>query len=97
MPFDTAIFSSIPLLASLRKDERDAVAPLCRLQSYEKNAFIFREGDPADRIHLLVSGRVKIVKSAGSRDVIIEILGETEPVGAVAVICVAESTVRTVP
>lgn len=78
-------FDSIPLLASLRKEERTELEPLCRLHDYEKSEVIFHEGDPADRIHLVVKGRVKIVKSAGSRDVIIEILGDGEPVGAVAV------------
>jgi len=83
---DQAIpFDSIPLLASLRNEDRVEVAPLCRLRDFEKNEVIFHEGDPADRIHLVVKGRVKIVKSAGSRDVIIEILGDGEPVGAVAV------------
>jgi len=78
-------FDSIPLLAALRKDDREALAPLCRIRGYEKGETIFREGDPADRIHFVVLGRVKIVKAAGGRDVILEILGPGEPVGAVAV------------
>ncbi len=78
-------FDAIPLLASLRKEDRAEVAPLCRQRDYEKNDVIFHEGDPADRIHFVLRGRVKIVKAAGTRDVIIEILGEGEPVGAVAV------------
>jgi CRP/FNR family transcriptional regulator, nitrogen oxide reductase regulator len=77
-------FDSIPLLAALKKDYRDAVEPLCRMRGYEKGETIFREGDPADRIHFVYAGRVKIVKSAGARDIILEILGPGEPVGAVA-------------
>jgi CRP-like cAMP-binding protein len=78
-------FSSIPLLAALRKDDRELLAPLCRLRGYEKGEVIFHEGDPADRMYFVHVGRVKIVKSAGGRDVILEILGPGEPVGAVAV------------
>jgi CRP-like cAMP-binding protein len=86
MPIEAPIpFDSIPLLSALRKDDREALAPLCRMRGYEKGETIFREGDPADRIHFVVLGRVKIVKSAGGRDVILEILGPGEPVGAVAV------------
>ena len=77
-------FDSIPLLATLKKDDRDALEPLCRMRGYEKGEMIFREGDPADRIHFVYAGRVKIVKSAGARDIILEILGPGEPVGAVA-------------
>jgi CRP/FNR family transcriptional regulator len=78
-------FNAIPIFATLRKEDREALTPLCRLRAYEKSAVIFQEGDPADRIHFIVTGRVKIVKAAGARDVIIEILGDGEPVGAVAV------------
>ena len=86
MPIEVPIpFDSIPLLSALRKEDREAVAPLCRLRGFEKGETIFREGDPADRIHFVVIGRVKIVKAAGGRDVILEILGPGEPVGAVAV------------
>lgn len=78
-------FDSIPLLSALRKEDREAVAPLCRLRGFDRGETIFREGDPADRIHFVVLGRVKIVKAARGRDVIVEILGPGEPVGAVAV------------
>jgi CRP/FNR family transcriptional regulator len=77
-------FDSIPLLATLNTDDRAAIEPLCRMKGYEKGAVIFREGDPADRIHFIYAGRVKIVKAAGVRDVIIEILEAGEPAGAVA-------------
>ena len=86
MPIEAPVpFDSIPLLSALRKDDREAVAPLCRLRGFEKGETIFHEGDGADRIHFVVLGRVKIVKAAGGRDVILEILGPGEPVGAVAV------------
>jgi len=78
-------FGAIPLLSAIRTEERAELAPFCRSRDFEKGEVIFREGEPADRIHFVVTGRVKIVKAAGSRDVIIEILGQGEPVGAVAV------------
>ena len=78
-------FDAVPLLSALRKEDREAVAPLCRLRGFDKGETIFHEGDAADRIHFVVLGRVKIVKAAGGRDVILEILGPGEPVGAVAV------------
>ena len=85
MPIDAPIpFDSIPLLSGLRREDREAVAPLCRLRGHEKGDTIFHEGDPADRMYFVVLGRVKIVKAAGGRDVILEILGPGEPVGAVA-------------
>lgn len=86
MPISTPIpFDSIPLFAGLKKEDREALAPLCRIRGFEKGETIFDEGEAADRIWFVVLGRVKIVKAAGGRDVIIEILGPGELVGAVAV------------
>jgi CRP/FNR family transcriptional regulator len=78
-------FSAIPALSSLTRDDREALEPLCELRAYEKGAKVFEEGDPADDIYFLFLGRVKVVKMAGDRDLILEILGPGEPVGAVAV------------
>lgn len=77
-------FDAIPLLSTLEPGDRAALEPLCRMRGYEKGETIFREGDPADRIHFIYTGRVKIVKAAGGRDIILEILEPGEPVGAVA-------------
>ena len=70
-------FDAIPLLASFRPADRAALEPYCRLRGYEKGETIFDEGVPADRIYFVVHGRVKIVKAAGTRDLILEILGGT--------------------
>lgn len=85
MPRPPIPFHAIPILSTLSEEDRLALEPLCELRAYEKGATIFTEGDPAEDIHFLFLGRVKIVKSAGDRDVILEILGPGEPVGAVAV------------
>ena len=77
-------FNAIPLLATLSAADRAALEPVCKVRGYEKGEVIFREGEPADRIYFVYLGRVKIVKAVGTRDVIIELLGPGEPVGAVA-------------
>jgi CRP-like cAMP-binding protein len=77
-------FDAVPILTSLSVPERAALALLCELTAFDKGATIFREGGAADRIHFLFLGRVKIVKSGPERDLILEILGPGEPVGAVA-------------
>lgn len=78
-------FNAIPILAPLTADDRAALAPLCELRAFEKGEALFEEGRPALFIHFLFVGRVKIVKAAPDRDLILEILGPGEPVGAVAV------------
>ncbi len=78
-------FNAIPILAPLTAEDRAALSPLCELRAYEKGATIFQEGEAALFIHFLFVGRVKIVKAAPDRDLILEILGPGELVGAVAV------------
>jgi CRP-like cAMP-binding protein len=75
----------VPILAPLSAEERAALEPLCELRAFDKGEAIFEEGQPAHLIHFLFVGRVKIVKAAPDRDLILEILGPGEPVGAVAV------------
>lgn len=77
-------FDAIPILGSLRAEDREALSPLCEMRGYEKAETIFSEGEPAERIHFLFVGKVKIVKAGPGRDLILEILGPGEPVGAVA-------------
>lgn len=72
------------MFASLPPADRAAVEPICRLRVYQKGETIFHEAEPAERIYFVVDGRVKIVKATGARDIILEILGAGEPVGAVA-------------
>jgi CRP/FNR family transcriptional regulator len=79
-----AAMRAIPTLASLSTEDQSALAPLCQIQGYDRNDTIFREGDPSERIFFIYMGRVKIVKSAGEREIILEILDRGEPVGAVA-------------
>jgi len=78
-------FDAIPVLAPLTAEDRAALAPLCELRAFEKGETIFAEGEAALFIHFLFVGRAKIVKAAPDRDLILEILGPGEPVGAVAV------------
>lgn len=78
-------WAAIPLFQSLKTAERESLRPLVRLKSYEEGETIFREGDSAATFHFILGGKVKIVKSApDGRDVILEIFGPGDPVGALA-------------
>src|SRR5215831_4981376 len=70
----------------LSPDDRQRLAAAARLREYEKGATLFHEGDPSDLLFTVVSGRVKVSKTtARGTDVILEIFGPGDPVGAVAV------------
>lgn len=75
----TQPFSALPA------EERRRLEPYARLRRYEKGDTVFREGDPSERFHTIVAGRVKIVKFAPfGKELILEIFGPGDPFGAVA-------------
>ncbi len=78
-------WAAIPLFQSLKPAERESLRPLVRIRSYAEGEAIFREGEPALMFHFVLGGRIKIVKAAmAGRDIILEIFGPGDPVGAVA-------------
>lgn len=83
-PVERAV-RSLPVFRGLSPDDQRRVAALATLREYKRGDHLWREGDPAESLTLIVRGRVKIVRQAEAGDVILEIFGEGEPVGAIAV------------
>jgi CRP/FNR family transcriptional regulator, nitrogen oxide reductase regulator len=70
----------------LSTDDRQRLAAVASMRTYDKGALLFSEGDTPDQLYTVVSGRVKVFKTtARGTDVILEIFGPGDPVGAVAV------------
>lgn len=67
-PFD------IPMLAALPDADRKVLLEGTEVR-YDKGQYIFREGDPAEYFHVLVSGAVKCVKSsAEGKEAVLKVL-----------------------
>ena len=70
----------------LSAEDRQRIAALASERRFAKGEYLFREGDPPDELYTIVSGRVKIVKgTAKGTEIILEIFGPGDPLGAVAV------------
>jgi len=75
----------IPLFQALKPAERDSLRPLVLMKAYDEGETIFHEGDAGVMFHFVLGGRVKVQKAAADgRDVILEIFGPGDPVGALA-------------
>ena len=73
------------LFSRLAADDRKKLAQISLVRDYAKGERVFSEGDPSDLIFTIVSGRIKVVKAiAGGKELILEILGPGDPLGAVA-------------
>jgi CRP/FNR family transcriptional regulator len=80
------ILRETPSFRRLSAEDRQRVASVARLKTYAKGETIFSEAEPSDCFYSVASGRVKIVKTLpAGKEVILEVLGTGEPIGAVAV------------
>lgn len=65
---------------------RERITAVARVKAYDRDQLIFAEGDPSDAFMVIVSGRVKVFKSTpAGKEIILEIFGSGDPLGAVAV------------
>jgi ATP-binding cassette subfamily B protein len=90
---DTAALGKLPLLEFLPAEVRSRVAARFERVSYPFGAVIVREGDPADALYVLVSGRARVVKRGDTgEDVPLNVLRAGDAFGEIALL---EHTTRT--
>ncbi len=76
---------TVPMFRGLAPGAQSHIAGLATLRDFRRGEHLWHEGDPPESFTIVVRGRVKVVKEGESSDVIYELFGEGEPVGAIAV------------
>jgi len=80
------VLRRMTIFRRLSGEDRQRLAAAAATRSYDKGALLFSEGDPSEVLYTVVSGRVKVFKTTPrGTDVILELFGPGDPVGAVAV------------
>jgi CRP-like cAMP-binding protein len=80
-----AVLAQIPLFRRVSPEDRERIAALAVMRSYERGDKVFDEGDPSETFFIVVTGRIKVFKHApNGSDIILEIFGPGGPLGAVA-------------
>ena len=75
---------SVVLFRGLSEEDRGRLVTVSIVKSYDRGETLFAEGDPSDFLYTILAGRVKVVKMLPSgKEVILEIFGPGDPVGAV--------------
>jgi len=75
---------SASLYRGLSDEDRRRLAEVALVRSWDKGETVFSEGDPSEFLLTVLTGRVKVVKlQASGKEVILEIFGPGNPVGAV--------------
>ena len=76
------ILRQVPLFASLTNDQIAAAADWFRVETFDQDALLFLEGDPADRLWVISTGQVKIVKhTSDGQENLLEVITPGEMFG----------------
>lgn len=79
------VLRTTTIFRRLSVEDRERIAAVAHVRDFERGDRIFAEGDPSDFFLTIVTGRVKIFKTTPSgKEIIIEIFGTGDPLGAVA-------------
>ncbi len=69
----------VPLFSSLSDEQLGLLQPCLQQRAYPRGAFILRAGEATDALHIILSGRVKIlIPDDQGREVILAILGAND-------------------
>ncbi len=76
------VLRQVPLFASLTIDQIAAAADWFRVENFDQDAMIFLEGDSADRLWVVATGQVKIVKhTSDGQENLLEVITPGEMFG----------------
>jgi CRP-like cAMP-binding protein len=83
----TDLLAQSTLFAALSEDERSELARLFAPHGYEKDEYLFWEGEPAEWLVFVTEGQVKMIKhSESGRETILATFGPGQIVGEVGVL-----------
>ncbi len=80
-------FAPVPPLTALSGEARDSLLSLLHPRAVDKDEYLFFEGDPADMLYLVGSGRIKVLKHSDTgKEMLLEIVAAGDTVGDIGVL-----------
>ena len=77
----------VSLFTTLTESQLDLIAVRCRIAEYEKEEFIYKQGEPGEAFYGLVSGRVRVFSPhAGDKQETLEILHPGDYFGTISIL-----------
>ena len=61
------VLAALPLFAQISKRQLRKIAELARVTDYDTNAVVMHEGDPGDSLHVVLSGRARVLGKPRAR------------------------------
>jgi CRP/FNR family transcriptional regulator, cyclic AMP receptor protein len=78
------LLQRMPVFGGIRSDVVQWLVALCPVLCVLENEFFFREGDQADSMFVIQSGKVAVLKSSGKREYLLSTLKEGDCFGEMA-------------
>lgn len=79
------VLGGLPLFEPLSPDERERLAVECRMRRFARGAALFREGERADGMHIVLRGVVKVVRFAtDGREMVLHLVRGGNTIGEAA-------------
>ncbi len=79
---DEHLIASVPLFEALSEEDQQQLSAMMKKVAFRRGEKLFTEGDPGDRLYLLVDGKVKLGHTAtDGRENLIAVLGPGEMIG----------------
>ena len=76
------VLGGLPLFEPLSPDERERLAAGCRMRAFARGAALFREGERADGMHIVLRGVVKVVRFApDGREMVLHLVRKGNTIG----------------
>ncbi|MEE8418415.1 MAG: Crp/Fnr family transcriptional regulator [candidate division Zixibacteria bacterium] len=67
--------SKVPFFKGLSDEDLSHLEPYFQEYKFKKNQYLFREGDPASKIYVIKSGRIRLLKtSASGKKMVLEVM-----------------------
>lgn len=84
---DRERLSNVPILKGLSAPEFEAVLAAARLRKVDSDQFFFFQGDPAESLHILTAGRIKLTQiNPDGQQILLRVLGPWSLFAAVALV-----------
>jgi CRP/FNR family cyclic AMP-dependent transcriptional regulator len=75
-----------PLFAELTPAELEALGSHASVRKFGKGTVLFLQGDPGTCLYVVETGRIKIVRALGGREVVVAVRGAGELIGDLALL-----------
>ena len=84
---DIALLKQAPIFADLDEGELQRVAEVCREQKFQGAETVFKEGEPGNRLYIIVEGEVRISRNIpGSGEEALAVLKKGSVFGEMAIL-----------